>query len=610
MRLFFFLSLVVLFSTVSSLSDRRPVSIRKKDLAVDKRDLVLRKDIKSLLKNNPELRSRIEHDFYTKHKGVKGKKRLGVRRKNYPYIRKKNSLPKNRIEKTNRSDDREDVKVSDVGALKQLENLLHLILPNLTKYFHIYKYVFLMMTESLSFRRDIKTFTREKEVREFLQHTVDDVVSRIKKKTNFEEATEDVFKEGYNFFVNKSDIANETNSKIYVSKKIYDEVTANEFFASAHIENIFINADSNNSENNVYLSASSKKIPVKESGEKRFFEKLFLQSIKKRDLLFFDYIKMIFFVYAYAVGLENEIVSQKDFFKSVLKNTKNNEDIKRQNISLVRDALKDLKNVIDLIGYFLESEEKIEKTIPLSELLKNKILEIEKISKNGRNNSTSYAKVGLGVAATLGTLLFLANNKNIFQFGLDGIVKAQEYFPRVTSVFQSAGNIVKDSLFFWNRRGSLMSKIYRGLTFGIGDRMLQSVHQLVDVGIDKIQEQTESKIIQFGTPTLLGVGLNYYFDSWFTGYFVNLFGKKASRIFNFSFFNEAKNFILDFIYSFKIFYDFDISHLPFDASLVLAETYFDVELVKGILIAIFAHKKAEISGLISTVKSWTLDRFL
>ena len=211
---------------------------------------------------------------------------------------------------------------------------------------------------------------------------------------------------------------------------------------------------------------------------------------------------------------------------------------------------------------------------------------------------------------TASSLFFLANNKNILEFGTKQLLAAETYFPQMSTLLQTAASSIKNSLFFWNANSSLSSNIYRGLTFGIGDKMLQAVHQLVNIGIDQIGKRTESEVIKKGTSFLLGFGLEYYFDSWFTGYFVSLFGNKALKIFNFSLFNEAKNIILDFVFSLKIFYRFDVSSLPIDASLALAESYSEAEYIKGILIGILADKKGKVSGLIGTFKTWVLDRFL
>lgn len=568
---------------------------------LNKNDLSFRKDIRLFLKKNPELRKKIKNKLKIRLK--KNRKPLLKSKGLYLKERKQNDLRQKKILKKNES----------TGDIKEqtpqlLEDFLSLILPNFTQYFHIYKYIFFMMNSSLSFRHDIKTFSKEKEIRDYLAKTASICTTKIKKLTDFDVAKINYLNQSHPFFEQKKNIQNITEARIYVGKKMYDELIKNDFFVLENMKNVLLNKDFKDGVDNIFIRAFQTKIE-KKSSQELFFVKLFSVSPSGSDVVLFDYLKLLFFAYEYAVGLEEKIVSEKDFFGTILKNTENNKSIQRENIFLVKKALDDVKAVINALGSFIENQESKESSFSFAEVLRQNILKIEKEGEV-KNEERSYLKIGLGVAMTAGALFFLGNNKNILEFGTKQLLNVETFFPQVTTLFQSAASSIKNSLFFWNANSHVSKNIYRGLTFGIGDKMLQTVHQFVNIGIDQIGEKTKSEVIKKGSSFLLGVGLEYYFDSWFTGYFVSLFGKKASKIFNFSLFNEAKNIILDFIFSLKIFYRFDVSSLPIDASLVLAESYSEVEYIKGILIAILADQKGKVSGLIGTFKTWVLDRFL
>lgn len=567
----------------------------------NKNDLSSRKDIRLFLKKNPQLKNRIKNKLRVR--SAKNRKPLLKNKGLHLKERKQNDLRGKAILKKNESI--EDIK----GETPQfLEDFLSLILPNFTQYFHIYKYIFFMMNNSLSFRHDIKTFSKEKEIRDYLAKGASHCIAQIKKLTDFDRAEKNYLVKGHSFFEQKKNIQNITETRIYVGKKIYDELINNDFFALENMQNVLLNKDFKDDVNSISIRAFSTKIE-KKLAQELFFVKLFSVSPSGQDIILFDYLKLLFFVYEYAVGLEEKIVSEKDFFGTILKNTEKDNSIQRENIVLVKKALDDIKVVINALGSFIENQGNKESSFSFAEVLRQNILEIEK-GREAKDEELSYLKIGLGLAMTAGALFFLGNNKNILEFGTKQLLNVETFFPQVTTLFQSAASSIKNSLFFWNANSSLNKKIYRGLTFGIGDKMLQAVHQFANIGIDQIGEKTKSEVIKKGSSFLLGVGLEYYFDSWFTGYFVSLFGKKASKIFNFSLFNEAKNIILDFIFSLKIFYRFDVASLPIDASLALAESYSEAEYIKGILIAILADQKAKVSGLIGTFKTWALDRFL
>jgi hypothetical protein len=585
----------VLFSTETEYQTNQVGHFFKKN------DLSSRKDIRLFLKKNPQLRNRIKNKLRVR--SAKNRKPLLKNKGLHLKKRKQNDFHQKEILKKNKSI--EDIKEQ---TPQLLEDFLSLILPNFTQYFHIYKYIFFMMNSSLSFRHDIKTFSKEKEIRDYLAKTASMRIDQIKKLINFDIAKKNYLIKSHPFFEQKKNIQHITETRIYVGKKMYDELIKNDFFVLENMQNVLLNKDFKDDVNNIFIRAFSNKIE-KKSPQELFFVKLFSVPPSGPDIVLFDYLKLLFFVYEYAVGLEEKIVSEKDFFGTILKNTEKDKSIQRENIFLVKKALANVKVVIDALGSFIENPESKESSFSFAEVLKQNILKIEKEGETN-NEERSYLKIGLGLAMTAGALFFLGNNKNILEFGTKQLLNVETFFPQVTTLFQSAASSIKNSLFFWNANSPLSTKIYRGLTFGIGDKMLQAVHQFANTGIDQIGEKTKSEVIKKGSSFLLGVGLEYYFDSWFTGYFVSLFGKKASKIFNFSLFNEAKNIILDFIFSLKIFYRFDVASLPIDASLALAESYSETEYIKGILIAILADQKAKVSGLIGTFKTWALDRFL
>lgn len=567
---------------------------------VDKNKLSSRADIKLFLKKNPEIKNRIKNKL--KVKSVRNQRRLLKNKSLRVKPRKKNNIRQKEIFKKHES-------IENIQEQKSqlLEDLLSIILPNFTQYFHIYKYIFFMMNSSLSFRHDIKTFSKEKEIRDYLAAKATLFIGQIKKLTDFDIAKKNYLNKNHPFFEQQENIKNTTDTRIYVGKKIYDELIKNDFFLLENMENVVLNKDFKDGVNNIFIRAFASEIETK-SVQELFFSKLFSVSPPGSDIVLFDYLKLLFFVYEYAVGLEEKIVSEKDFFGTILKNTEKDKRIQYKNVSLVKEALNNVAVTINALGNFIKNKESKEANIEISKILRKNILQIENEAE--KSEDRGYLKIGLGLAMTASSLFFLANNKNILEFGTKQLLSAETYFPQMSTLLQTAASSIKNSLFFWNAKAPLSTKIYRGLTFGVGDKMLQAVRQVANIGIDAIGEKTKSEVIKKGSSFLLGVGLEYYFDSWFTGYFVSLFGKKASKIFNFSLFNEAKNLILDFIYSLNMFYEFDVGSLPVDASLNLAESYSKAEYLKGILIASLGEDKATVSGLIGTFKTWALDRFL
>lgn len=567
---------------------------------VDKNKLSSRADIKLFLKKNPEIKNRIKNKL--KVKSVRNQRRLLKNKSLHVKPRKKNNIRQKEIFKKHES-------IENIQEQKSqlLEDLLSIILPNFTQYFHIYKYIFFMMNSSLSFRHDIKTFSKEKEIRDYLAEKATLFIDQIQKLTNFDITKKNYFNLAHPLFKEKKNLQNITHARIYVGKNIYDKFINNDFFVLENMENVVLNKDFKDGVNNIFIRAFASEIETK-SVQELFFSKLFSVSPPGSEIVLFDYLNLLFFVYEYAVGLEEKIVSEKDFFRTILKNTVKDKRIQEQNIILVKKALDDVAVTINALGNFIKNKESKEANIEISKILRKNILQIENEAE--KSEDRGYLKIGLGLAVTASSLFFLANNKNILEFGTKQLLAPETYFPQMSTLLQTTASSIKNSLFFWNAKVPLSTKIYRGLTFGVGDKMLQAVRQVANIGIDAIGEKTKSEVIKKGSSFLLGVGLEYYFDSWFTGYFVSLFGKKASKIFNFSLFNEAKNLILDFIYSLNMFYEFDVGSLPVDASLNLAESYSKAEYLKGILIASLGEDKATVSGLIGTFKTWALDRFL
>jgi hypothetical protein len=568
------------------------------------RDILLREDVKTLIKKNPNIKKILRKRMKRPGLGKKMNRRLGIKKgrfQNAPSKKEDNHRNKDQFLKKDLSHDTNDDEKNE--KVLKLKNFFDMALPNLSRYYHIYEYIFLMMSASFSFKNNIKTFTKEKEIRSFLIEKSNQFIGEIKKIIDFDKnAIQGIINDLVFFQNNKFENNERTDAYIYIGESMYDAVEKHDLARFGNTKFLKYKNNKNDLAIRAFVAQSQ------QSTKEIFFSKLFSQFQKESDIFLFEYLKIVFFVYAYAVGLEEGFISEKDFFGAVIKNTENQKDLQKKNIHLVKSALRELVSIINGIGGFVSSDKE---DSSLGDALKRTIIEIETREQEQKNKFSTYVKMALMGTAYAAGLFFLSRYNGPTYFGANQLVDLQNYIPSsVSNIAQITVDSIKNSLFFWRSAPSWKSFLYKGLTFGIGDKMLQSIHKVVDVGIEHIGKSSENKMIEMGSSFFLGAGLNYYVDSWFTGYFVSLFGEKAAKIFNFSLFNEARNKILDFIYNSKSFYNFDIADLPGDASLILTEAYMQGEYVKGLLMAIMAEQQSHASNLISTFKTWVLDRFL
>ena len=585
--------------------------------------------IKKLSQLSPEKKKKIIA-LINKEKKIRknrrGKKKLFLRTNNKKIKKNTEAKEKKSLDKRSISmveEDKQEVAVNALQENKITADFLNIILENLTQYAHIYKYIFFTMMNSLSFRHDIKTFSKEKEIKELLYKNADYLIEVIFKKCNNFNHFDPLFLEKNIVFFesDKEKFERVTPCIIKVSKNLYENIDLfnyqsldEEESESANLQaqrNLFqlvsIDEASENTMKVFFLD------PLKVKNEETsFLEKLF-NPIKKNDsasAFIFEYIRFLLLAYEYKIGLEEGIVSEKDFFKKVVENTQEKIEAEK-NVLYVKKALNEIPRILDeLFAFSLQKNEDEETAKPFSQTLRVKIMEIE--GDVQKQEKLSYLKIGLGTAALAGSLLFLRSNyQPIAHFARAQLLQASTYFPRVSNLFLNVKGAIQNSLTHWYFNKPLKSKLYDFATFGIGDRLLQGAHLFVNKGIEKIGEKSESTKVTAGASFVLGMGVDYYFDSWFTSYFVSLFGSRASTYFNFSLFNEAKNKILGFLYKLKIYYPFALSaNASIDATMNLCAVYDIAEYLKGVLISVLNEKKAGTSRFIGTFKAWVLDRFL